>query len=503
MRAVLRAGPPAGSRVRRIGAGLCLAGALATAALPAWGQPMGLPSLGAASASELSPAVERTLGQAIMEQGRQDPTYIGDLDVNQYLTALGRRLAAHAPQPLSQDITVFAVRDPSINAFALPGGYIGVNTGLVVGAQSESELAGVLAHEIGHVMQRHIARGIAQQSQGTGIMVASLLGALLAALAGQGDLAMGVATFGQAAAIDRQLGFSRGAEQEADRAGLQMMRQAGFDPQGMADMFRRLMNASRLNEGTGGGYASTHPLSIQRLSDIENRIEGQPHAAATPDPEFWFIRVRLALIQARDHADRQRLQQTLRGEARDRQGARQAAARYGLAVMDRTAGDLAGARTLLGQAQSAQPAPQLDMLAIDLAAAESPAAAVTVSAAAWKRWPDNQGVAAARAQALQKAGQDDAAAAFLQAAAKQWPGTPEFEKLLANSLQRLGREVEAHEALATYYEQTGALPTAVEHLQQARSQSRDFYAQSRLDTRIRALRERLDEQRALLEPFKK
>ncbi|MGA0584271.1 MAG: M48 family metalloprotease [Castellaniella sp.] len=489
--------------MRRAGAGLSLAGALAAGVPPAWGQPMGLPSMGAASSAELSPAVERTLGQAIMEQGRQDPTYVGDLDVNQYLTSLGRRLAAHAPQALAQDITVFAVRDPSINAFALPGGYIGVHSGLVVGAQSESELASVLAHEIGHVMQRHIARGIAQQSQGTGIMVASLIGALLAALAGQGDLAMGVATFGQAAAIDRQLGFSRGAEQEADRAGLQMMRQAGFDPQGMLAMFRRLMNASRLNEGTGGGYASTHPLSIQRLSDIENRIEGQPAAAAKADPEFWFVRTRLALIQARDHADRQRLRQTLRGEARDLRGARQAAALFGLASLDQEAGDLAGTRAQLDRAQAEGAAPQLDMLAIRLAAAQGPMAAVDASAAAWKRWPRSQGVADARARALQKAGQDEAAAVFLQAAVKQWPDTPEFQKLLATSLQRLGREVEAHEAMASYFEQTGALPTAAEHLRQARALSRDFYVQSRLDMRIRALRERLDNQRALLEPFRK
>lgn len=489
--------------MRRAGAGLSLAGALAAGVPPAWGQPMGLPSMGAASSAELSPAVERTLGQAIMEQGRQDPTYVGDLDVNQYLTALGRRLAAHAPQALAQDITVFAVRDPSINAFALPGGYIGVHSGLVVGAQSESELASVLAHEIGHVMQRHIARGIAQQSQGTGIMVASLIGALLAALAGQGDLAMGVATFGQAAAIDRQLGFSRGAEQEADRAGLQMMRQSGFDPQGMLAMFRRLMNASRLNEGTGGGYASTHPLSIQRLSDIENRIEGQPAAAAKPDPEFWFVRTRLALIQARDHADRQRLQQTLRGEARDLRGVRQAAALFGLASLDQEAGDLAGARAQLDRAQAEGAAPQLDMLAIRLAAAQGPMAAADASAAAWKRWPRSQGVADARARALQKAGQDETAAVFLQAVIGQWPDTPEFQKLLATSLQRLGREVEAHEALASYFEQTGALPTAAEHLRQARALSKDFYVQSRLDMRIRALRERLDNQRALLEPFRK
>ncbi|MFV0282291.1 MAG: M48 family metalloprotease [Castellaniella sp.] len=489
--------------MRRAGVGLCLAGALTAGALPSWSQPVGLPSMGAASSAELSPIVERALGQAIMEQGRQDPTYVNDLDINQYLTMLGRRLAARAPQALTQDITVFAVRDPSINAFALPGGFIGVHSGLVVGAQSESELAGVLAHEIGHVMQRHIARGISQQSQGTGIMVAALIGALLAALAGQGDLAMGVATFGQAAAIDQQLGFSRSAEQEADRAGLQMMRQAGFEPQGMLAMFRRLMNASRLNEGSGGGYASTHPLSIQRLSDIENRIEGQPPAPVRLDAEFWFVRTRLALIQARDHAARQRLQQTLHSEARELRGVRQAAALYGLASLAQAAGDLAGARAQLAQAQAAQGAPQLDMLAIQLAGVQGASAAVEASAAAWKRWPRSQGVADERARALQRAGKDEAAAAFLRTVTKQWPDIPEFQKLLATSLQRMGRKVEANEAMASYFEQTGALPTAVEHLQQARAQSKDFYTQSRLDMRIRALRAQLDNQRALLEPFKR
>ncbi|WP_180984190.1 M48 family metalloprotease [Castellaniella caeni] len=500
--------PVAGTRpraLRSLGQGLCLAGALACAfpTLPAFAQPIGLPSMGAASSAELSPAVEHTLGEAIMEQGRHDPTYIADLDVNQYLTSLGRKLAAHAPQPLSQPITVFGVRDPSINAFALPGGFIGVNSGLVVAAQSESELAGVLAHEIGHVMQRHIARGITQQAQGTGLMVATMIGALLAALAGQGNLAMGVAAFGQAATIDRQLGFSRSAEQEADRAGFQMMRQAGFDPRGMVDMFRRLMNASRLNEGTGGGYASTHPLSIQRLSDLENRLAELPAIAPRLDPDFWFVRARLALIQARSNEDRQRLQQTLKADARTQQGARQAAALYGLSWLSWKAGDSAAAGHLLDEARAVRAAPELDILAIQLARQQSATAAVDVSAQAWSRWPHSQGVAYERAQALQAASQDQAAVTFLKAVVGQWPDIPEFQQLLANSLERLGHKVEAHEVMATYFEQTGALPTAVEHLEQARSLSHDFYAQSRLDTRIRSVRERLEAQRALLAPFKK
>ena len=487
--------------IRFTGCGLCLTAAVAVS-LPVRAQPVGLPSMGATSAAELSPAVERMLGEAIMEQGRHDPTYVSALDINQYLSGLGRRLASHAPQALSQPITVFAVRDPAVNAFALPGGYIGVNSGLVVAARSESELAGVLAHEIGHVMQRHIARGIAQQSQGTGMMVATLVGALLAALAGQGDLAMGVAAFGQAATIDRQLGFSRSAEQEADRAGFQMMRAAGFDPRGMLNMFRRLMNAASLNEGSGGGYASTHPLSIQRLSDIENRLSELPPVQATPDPEFWFVRTRLALIQARGSDGRRTLQQSFRSEAGTQQGMRKAAALYGLALLDQQSGNIAGARSYVAQAQALQDSPQLAMLAIQLAAGHDPAAAADASAAAWKRWPDSQGVANERARTLQAAGKDTEAIAFLRARIQQWPDVPAFQKALADGLDRQGHAVEAHEAMASYFEQTGALPTAVEHLEQARRLSRDFYAQSKLDAEIRQVRERLKTQRALLAPYK-
>src|SRR3546814_16497860 len=132
-----------------------------------------------------------------------------------------------------------------------------------------------------------------------------MVGALLAALAGQGDLAMGVATFGQAAAIDRQLGFSRSAEQEADRAGFLMMRQAGYDVRGMVAMFQRLMNASRLNEGGGGGsYASTHPLSIQRMSDIENRVREIPVQAHQERPSSWYVSSSLPLLPAGDGKSR-------------------------------------------------------------------------------------------------------------------------------------------------------------------------------------------------------
>ena len=165
-----------------------------------WSQPVGLPNIGSSEAAELSPQIEAELGAAIMAQGRRDPTFIDDTEISQYLTEMGRKLAEFAPGG-SPQVQLFAVRDPEINAFALPGGFISINSGLVVSSRSESELAGVVAHEIGHVSQRHVARGMTQQKQSGVLMAASMAAALLAALAGGGaNLGMGVAAFGQAAA---------------------------------------------------------------------------------------------------------------------------------------------------------------------------------------------------------------------------------------------------------------------------------------------------------------
>ncbi len=468
-------------------------------------QPMGLPSMGSASAVELSPALERTLGDAIMEQGRRDPTYIADPDVSQYLTDMGRRLAANAAQS-DQRITVFALRDSSINAFALPGGYIGINSGLVVAAETESELASVIAHEIGHVVQRHIARGMTQSSQTSTLMMAALAAALLAALSGSGDLAMGVAAFGQAAAVDRQLGFSRQAEQEADRAGFEMMRKAGFDPRGMLRMFAQLMNASRLNEGMGGSaYTSTHPLSLQRMSDMENRVDDR-QAAPKPDSDaFWYIRAKLRLVQARDTQAVRNAVAALERDTQQASGTAQSAAWYGLAYAALEKKDYVGAQQALDQAMAGgRSSPEMAGLAIALALAQgNDQSALDQASAAAKRWPASQGVALAQVQAMQKTGRDTEAAAALRQRITQWQDVPRLYQLLAQSQERLGQRLEARRSMANYYELTGALPAAVEQLQQARSMTSDFYLQSQLDVQIRTMKERLKDDRALLERFRK
>ena len=463
-------------------------------------QPSGIPSMGAASSSELSPALETLLGNAIMEQGRRDPTYINDPDVRQYLLKLGASLSAHA-SGLGQPIHVFGVQDPQINAFALPGGYVGVNSGLVVQSESESELASVLAHEIAHVAQRHIARGMTQGAQSSAILLASIAAALLAAMAGSGDLAMGAAAFGQAAAIDQQLGFSRQAEQEADRIGLEMMRKAGYDPRGMTQMFGRLASVSRLNERMSGGtYYSTHPLSTQRMSDIENRVRELPQQHRTDSTDYLFVRAKLRVIQAKDARAQREARETLQHEASTRSGVAQAAAWYGLAYAELMRGEFDAASKALAQITGVKSA-QVAQMQIQLALRQG-GDVVKIARDAWRNWPQSQGVALLLAEALQKSGNDQESVAFLEERVQQWPNEPQFQERLAQSYERAGEQVKARSTMATYYELVGALPTAVQQLRQARNLTDDFYLQSELDTRIRTLRERLEVERDLLQRFR-
>ncbi len=450
--------------------------------------------------------LERSLGEAIMSQGRRDPTYVDDPELSQYLTTMGRKLAAFAPGAVPE-VEMFGVRDPEINAFAMPGGFIGVNTGLIVSSGSESELAAVLAHEIGHVVQRHIARGMTQQSQNSMVMLASLAGALLAALAGGGgNLAMGVAAFGQAAAINRQLGFSRDAEREADRAGFTMLTKAGYDAQGMAQMFSRLMNASRLNEGAGGGsWASTHPLSIERMSDVQNRVRSLPPSRHVDSDDFWYVRAKMRVVQGRDAVSLRSATQQLQDEAQALSGVRRSAAYYGLALQAFQRNNLDDAERQLGLAAAdGRESAQMAKLSVDIALARKDnRRALDLAQAATKRWPEQRALGIGYAAALQSNGRHAEAQDYLRAKIKQWGSDePSLYQMLANSEERTGKPVQARRDLARYYVLTGAFAAAESQLQQARGMSSDFYEQSQIDVQIKEVKDKLAEERQLLERFK-
>ncbi len=251
----------------------------------------GLPELGEASQTTLSPLQERLLGESIMREIRADPSYLDDPPLAEYLNTLGYRLISSSDAPKT-GLELFAIRDNEINAFSLPGGFIGVNTGLILLAQNESELASVLAHEIGHVTQHHIARILATQKWSLATSLAGIAVAILAARS-NAQLSQAAMVGAQAAAVQNQLNFTREHEQEADRIGFQTLNSAGFDVRAMPAFFDHLQKATRFAEGSAPSYLRTHPLTFERIADMQNRVQSMHYRQVTDSQEFQFLRARL------------------------------------------------------------------------------------------------------------------------------------------------------------------------------------------------------------------
>lgn len=240
-----------------------------------------LPALGDSVSEDFGIGTERKLGDQIMREIRRDPDYLDDPLLLDYLQGLWRPLVATARErgEIGVDTTQrfawepFLVRDRSVNAFALPGGYIGVHLGLIAMTSSSDELASVLAHELSHVTQRHIARGITNSRRQSLLSAAAMiLGVLAASRSRSTDAASAVITGGQAAGIQGQLNFSRDMEREADRIGFGLLTGAGFAPAGMAAMFEKLDQASRLNDSGGFPYLRSHPLTTERIGEARARL---------------------------------------------------------------------------------------------------------------------------------------------------------------------------------------------------------------------------------------
>lgn len=255
-----------------------------------------LPSLGDAADEDFGVGTERRVGDQIMREIRRDPDYLDDPLLLEYLQSLWAPLVAQGRTlgNVSADIDgryaweAFLVRDRSVNAFALPGGYVGVHLGLIAMTASRDELASVLAHELTHVTQRHIARSITNSKRQSLIGLAALIvGVLAASRAGSADAANAAIAGSQAASIQGQLNFSRDMEREADRIGFAVMTGAGFAPSGMAAMFEKLDQASRLNDSGNFPYLRSHPLTSERIGEARARLgtgEAPRPAMGAPAP---------------------------------------------------------------------------------------------------------------------------------------------------------------------------------------------------------------------------
>ena len=446
-----------------------------------------LPDLGSAGDAVLSPQMERRIGESIVRDIRfREPSYLEDPEVADYLAGLGERLA-QATSGTRHDFELFVMRDHTLNAFALPGGFVGVHTGLINAAETESELASVLAHEIAHVTQRHIARMLGQQEQ----MQLPVLVALAAAvLLGRSrpDLAIGAATAAQAGAVQTSLAYSRDFEREADRVGLQALEAAGFDARAMSAFFERMQRSMRVgDDGSMPGYLRTHPVTSDRIADTQNKAAAMPYRQHLDSAAFHLVRAKLRAEagDARDAVGH------FEASVRDRRYALEAAARYGLASALLRARRPAEAQAQLKLARTAGAAgPMIETLAARLKQAQGEgAAAAALLAEARLRYPRSRPVLYAHVAALQEARRNEAALEALGEEVRLHPRDARLRALQAKSYAALGRRFLQHQAQAEVYALQGSLPAAIEQLELARSAGDgDFYQLSVVDARLKELR---------------
>jgi beta-barrel assembly-enhancing protease len=337
-----------------------LAGLLLTA--PVLRAQVRLPAMGEGVSAGMPLTAERRLGDQIWIEVRRDPSYLDDPVLADYLNRLWWPLvdAAVRRGEISDDMRqlfpwqAFLIRDRSINAFALPGGYVGVHLGLIAGTASRDELVSVLAHELAHVTQRHIARSIESSGRQSALGVATmLLGMIAASRSNNPDVAKAAIAGGQAAMIQGQLNFSRDMEREADRIGHTLMSDAGFLPGGMVAMFDKLDKANRLNDSGNFPYLRSHPLTADRIAEAQARAGLDAATRAGIDEEHELMRTR-ARILADPNVPALRSQLEL---FRSTKGAMPVATAYGAALAALLLKDEATVREALPQVLRATTAP--------------------------------------------------------------------------------------------------------------------------------------------------
>ena len=466
----------------------------------------GLPDLGDASSAALSESQERTIGNRIMRDLRTDPAYVDDPEVADYIVGLGKRLMEGADQP-RRDLSYFVVQDDAINAFALVGGHIGVHSALFTLTQSESELAGVVGHEIAHILQKHQARAIAGQGRSQWASLAALAVAILASRGSSSQSSQvteAAVTSAAAMQIQNQLDYTREHEREADRVGLTLLERAGFDPRGMGTFFERMLRNNRLNEYKGApSYLRTHPLTTERIADMQDRIEhpsglkaGTFSASRHSTDSFEY---RLVRAKLRANAGSPSEAVTLmRAQLADQTVVRPREDIYGLAVALRRARDFEGAWSTLAPLRQGASHPAFERLAGQLLADQGRGdEALAAYKASLKANPESRALLHDYLDLLIQRGRSREVLADLDERLRTATEDPRLYELQARAYEATGRPIAQHRAQAEALYRRGNLQAAVQQLEAAvKMKGGDFYETSSVESRLRELRALLENERS-------
>lgn len=475
---------------RAFGVRACLLATMLSAASPLYSQTVQLPDMGEHASSVISAEQQRRIGESVVRRMRAAGDLLNDSEANDYINDLGYRLISHGDQT-HQKFTFFIVNDPTINAFALPGGFIGVNTGLIAATRNESELASVLAHEIAHVTQNHLARGFEKAQQMKLPFTAAVIAAILL---GAHDPQAGEAALAATAAGSEQmqLDFTRANEEEADRVGMQLLARSDFDPRSMPEFFQRLQQQSRYYASGLPEFLRTHPVTAHRIADTLNRAEQYPAKKAPKDPNYALIKAKLQVEQSRDPAA---LARRLAKELKSHSRSDEAATRYGYALALGAAGDTSAAERELLRLYQANPERIAYALALGSARADAGKypQAIEVYRKSLALYPDNPPLTISLCDVLLQANRPTEAKTTINALIRSTDDAPaQAYQVLAKAESKLGNTTAAHIALAESYQRLGDPANAISQLEIAkRKKDLDFYESSRIEAMLGELRREL------------
>ena len=449
-----------------------------------------LPDFGDSAGAIISPEQEKQLGKGFMRQMRRYAPVITDEEVEDYVQKLGMSLGELSGY--YGDFTFFMLDARGINAFAVPGGFIGIHTALILQAQGESEVASVLAHEIVHITQRHTARMIEAQQRMNIPRMAAMLGAL-AVMAMNPEAGMGALTAVQALSTQGRINFTRANEREADRIGIQLLHEAGYNTHAMADFFQRLQTASRYTDPAFiPEILRTHPVTVNRISEARDRALRLGDAPVREDSyEFHLVRTKLDVRSADDPAAVKRFYELA---LREGTSVHESIARYGYVLALTAASEFEKARIEVSKLLLESP----HILAFRLAAANLELRANNVPAAlehyalAYRDDPTSRAATYGYANMLNLAGKPDVAKKHLRASSFVERGDPRFFKLLAEAENDIGEIANSHFSLSEYYRSLGELRLALQQLRLAqKTDDITNYQRLRIDARTDEINEEL------------
>ena len=442
-----------------------------------------LPDMGDSSGTLISPAEEQELGKAFFRSLHSQLEINQDVDIQLYIQTIGQRLVLNSDLPRGE-FHFFVVLDHQINAFAGPGGYIGINSGLILMSESESELASVMAHEIAHVTQRHLYRAFEAAS----LMSLPTAAATLAAiLIGTQSPAMGLAalTAIQAGSVQQQINFTRSNEQEADRVGMKTLVNSQYDPRSMPLFFERLQQSSRYYGQNIPEFLRTHPVTVSRISDTRGRAEKYPYRHYPNSYDYSLTKAKLRVITAKNFEDVLNF-----FKIREKQGTQQqrAIASYGVGLIYLERKQFAQAAITFQQLTARFPRQRQYVTALARTKIEQRhyTQALKLYRQALQDFPSNAAIKVEYVQILLKVGKPEQARKVLMSLTPQQKQHALYYKLLAQTHGVLNHQAESHRYMAEYLYAMGNTKQAMRQLRLARkSPDINFYISAILEDRMR------------------